>query len=74
MQNKENSINMEEQTNRLHKLHNRHLAKLLSKLNEINTAQIIIESVKKQFSYYTTDIKEQVLTSNSNQNDKLNKQ
>ena len=74
MQNKEISINMEEQTNRLNKLHNRHLAKLLSKLNEINTAQIIIESVKKQFSYYTTDIKEQVLTSNPNQNDKLNKQ
>lgn len=74
MQNNEISINMEEQTNRLHKLHNRHLAKLLSKLNEINTAQIIIESVKKQFSYYTTDIKEQVLTSNPIQNDKSNKQ
>lgn len=58
---------MEEQINRLH---NRHLAKLLSQLNEIKTPQIIIEAVKKQLSYYTNDIKEQVLTGNSNNYDK----
>ena len=69
MQNKVISYNMEEQINRLH---NRHLAKLLSRLNEIKTPQIIIESVKKQLSYYTNDIKEQVLTSNSNHYDKSN--
>lgn len=63
------SYNMEEQINRLH---NRHLAKLLSQLNEIKTPQIIIEAVKKQLSYYTTDIKEQVLTSNFNHYDKSN--
>lgn len=54
---------MEEQINRLH---NRHLAKLLSQLNEIKTPQIIIDAVKKQLSYYTTDIKEQVLASKLN--------
>lgn len=69
MQNKEISNNMEEQINRLH---NRHLAKLLSQLNEIKTPQIIIEAVKKQLSYYTNDIKEQVLTGNSNYYDKSN--
>lgn len=63
------SYNMEEQINRLH---NRHLAKLLSQLNEIKTPQIIIEAVKKQLSYYTNDIKEQVLTSNINHYDKSN--
>lgn len=63
MQKKEIGNNMEEQINRLH---NRHLAKLLSQLNEIKTPQIIIDAVKKQLSYYTTDIKEQVLTSKLN--------
>ena len=70
MQNlKATSYNIEEQINRLH---NRHLAKLLSQLNEVKTPQIIIEAVKKQLSYYTTDIKEQVLTSNLNNYDKSN--
>lgn len=72
MQNKVISNNMEEQIKKIDKLHNRHLAKLLFRLNQINTAEIIIESVKKEFSYYTTDIKEQVLTSNSNDYDKSN--
>lgn len=63
MQKKEIGNNMEEQINRLH---NRHLAKLLSQLNEIKTPQIIIDAVKKQLSYYTTDIKEQVLASKLN--------
>lgn len=72
MQKKEISDNMEEQIKKLHKLHNRHLARCLSRLNEINTAQIIIEAVKKEFSYYTTDIKEQVLTSNFYNHDKSN--
>lgn len=72
MQKKEISDNMEEQIEILNKLHNRHLARCLSRLNEINTAQIIIETVKKEFSYYTTDIKEQVLTSNLNHYDKSN--
>lgn len=72
MQKKEISNNMEEQIKKVDKLHNRHLAKCLSRLNEINTAQIIIETVKKEFSYYTTDIKEQVLTSNFNHYDKSN--
>ena len=70
MQKKEISDNMEEQTEILNKLHNRHLARCLSRLNEINTAQIIIDAVKKEFSYYTTDIKEQVLTSNFYNHDK----
>ena len=72
MQKKVISNNKEEQIKKLHKRHNRHLAKCLSRLNEINTAQIIIETVKKEFSYYTTDIKEQVLISNLNNYDKSN--
>lgn len=68
--NMEEQIRIQEQIKKTDKLHNRHLAKLLSRLNQINTAEIIIESVKKEFSYYTTDIKEQVLTSNSNNYDK----
>ena len=70
--NMEEQIRIQEQINKTDKLHNRHLAKLLFRLNQINTAQIIIETVKKEFSYYTTDIKEQVLTSNSNNYDKSN--
>ncbi len=70
--NMEEQIKRQEQIKKVDKLHNRHLAKCLSRLNEINTAQIIIETVKKEFSYYTTDIKEQVLTSNSNDYDKSN--
>jgi len=61
------SKNMEIQIN---KLHNRHVAKILSQLNEVKAPQIIIDAVKRQFSYYTTDIKEQVLTSNTNHYDK----
>ena len=72
MQKQEISDNMEEQTEILNKLHNRHLARCLSRLNEINTAQIIIDAVKKEFSYYTTDIKDQVLTSNFYNHDKSN--
>ena len=72
MQKKEISDNMEEQTEILNKLHNRHLARCLSRLNEINTAQIIIDAVKKEFSYYTTEIKDQVLTSNFYNHDKSN--
>ena len=60
---------MEEQINRLHNIH---LAKLLSQLNEINTPQIIIDPIKKQLSFYTKDIKEQVLTSNFTNHDKSN--
>lgn len=67
LQNMEVSNNMEIQIN---KLHNRHVAKILSQLNEIKAPQIIIDAVKRQFSYYTTDIKEQVLTSNINQNER----
>ena len=59
--------------NQINKLHNRHVAKILTQLNEIKAPQIIIDAVKRQFSYYTTDIKEQVLTSNSNQYGKSNK-
>ena len=66
MQIQEIGFNMEEQINRLH---NRHLAKLLSQLNEINTPQIIIDTIKKQLSFYTKDIKEQVLTSNFTNHD-----
>jgi hypothetical protein len=69
MQIQEIGFNMEEQINRLH---NRHLAKLLSQLNEINTPQIIIDTIKKQLSFYTKDIKEQVLTSNFSNHDKSN--
>ena len=54
----------------LTRLHNRHLAKLLTKLEEIKTAQIVIEAVKNEMSRYTTDIKEQVLKSNELEYDK----
>ena len=62
---------MEEQINRLH---NRHLAKLLSQLNEIKTPQIIVDTVKRHLSYYTKDIKEQVLISKSKNYDKSSNQ
>jgi len=68
----EEQIKRQEQIKKVDKLHNRHVARILSRLNEIKVAEIIIESVKKEFSYYTTDIKEQVLTSNLNHYDKSN--
>ena len=70
--NMEEQIKRQEQIKKVDKLHNRHVARILSRLNEIKVAEIIIESVKKEFSYYTTDIKEQVLTSNLNNYDKSN--
>ena len=56
-------MDTQNQIENVNRLHNRHLAKLLTKLHEINTAEIIIEAVKIQLSYYTTDIKNQVLLS-----------
>jgi hypothetical protein len=58
-----------DQVELVNKLHRRHIAKLLSSLNEINAPQIIIDAVNRQFSFYTNDIKNQVLTSNSNHNE-----
>jgi len=37
-------------------LTNRHIAKLLSKLDEINTSEIIKDSVKKHFWYLSNDL------------------
>lgn len=43
------------------KLTKRHLAKLLDKLDQIQTADIIKDAVKVEFYYLGQDIKEQVL-------------
>ena len=62
---------MEQEINRLH---NRHVAKILSSLKEINIPEIALEAVKREFSFYTNDIKQQVLTSNKDKsNDKYNR-
>ena len=61
--------NLAEQIQLVNKLHRRHIAKLLDALNGINAPQIIIDAVNRQFSFYSNDIKNQVLTSNSNHND-----
>ena len=47
---------------KIEKLHNRHQAKLLDEIEKIpiNTWEII-SIIKKHLSYYTNDIKEQVL-------------
>ena len=65
--------NTDEQIKLVNKLHRRHVAKLLDSLNGINAPQIIIDAVNRQFSFYSNDIKNQVLTSNSNQNENHNK-
>ena len=62
-------LNTVEQIELVNKLHRRHIAKLLDSLNGINTPQIIIDAVNKQFSFYSNDIKNQVLTSSSNHNE-----
>ncbi len=54
----------------VNKLHRRHIAKLLTALNEIRAPQIVIDAVNRQFSFYSNDIKNQVLTSNQDQHDK----
>ena len=48
---------------KIEKLHNRHQAKLLDELEKIPIENIkqIIEIVKKHLSFYTNDIKEQVI-------------
>ena len=46
----------------LTKLTNRHLAKVLDKLEEINTAEIIKDAVKKHFWFFSNDIKQQVIS------------
>lgn len=43
------------------RLHRRHTAKLFDKLEEINTPKIIVDAVLKQFSFYSEDIKNQVI-------------
>lgn len=65
-------MDTQNQIENVNRLHNRHLAKLLAKLNEINTAEIIIEAIKIQLSYYTNDIKNQVLLSEHSNYDKQN--
>lgn len=65
--------NTDEQIKLVNKLHRRHVAKLLDSLNGINAPQIIIDAVNRQFSFYSNDIKNQVLTSNPNQNENHNK-
>ena len=65
--------NTDEQIKLVNKLHRRHIAKLLDSLNGINAPQIIIDAVNRQFSFYSNDIKNQVLTSNPNQNENHNK-
>ena len=44
------------------KLTNRHLAKLLSYLDEIQTPAIVKEATKRQFWFFSQDVKEQVLS------------
>ena len=61
--------NTVDQIELVNKLHRRHIAKLLDSLNGINAPKIIIDAVNRQFSFYSNDIKNQVLTSNSNQNE-----
>lgn len=60
----------EKQMELVNQLHRRHTAKLLDALNEIKAPQIIISAVKTQFSFYTNDIKNQVLASSQLYNDK----
>lgn len=43
------------------KLHRRHTARLLDKLEEINTPKVALDAVKIAFSQYTDDIKERVI-------------
>jgi len=46
----------------LKKLTNRHLAKLLDALDEVESPNIIKEAVKREFWYFSEDIKNQVLS------------
>lgn len=57
----------EDQIKKINRLHNRHYAKMIDKLEEIKAPQIIIDAVKQQFSFYTKDIKEQVLSKSKEQ-------
>ena len=61
---------MENEIQEVNRLHRRHTAKLLTKLKEINAAEIIMDAVKVQFSHYSNDIKNQVLTGYFKNNDK----
>ena len=54
---------MQEHTEKINKLHGRHLAKLLDNLREADCPQIFLDAIKKEMSYYTNDIKNQVLSS-----------
>jgi len=55
-------MSKQEQEETLVKLTNRNLAKLLDKLEGIGTAEIIKDAIKRQFWFFSTDIKNQVLT------------
>ena len=61
---------MTNQIEAVNKLHRRHTAKLLTKLTEINSPSIVIDAVKQHFSYYTNDIKNQVLLLQREQHDR----
>ena len=47
----------------INKLHRRHLAKLLDNLREFECPQVILDAYKNQKTFYTNDIKNQVLAS-----------
>lgn len=46
----------------INRLHNRHYAKIIDKLEQVDAPSIIIDAVKQQMSFYTKDIKQQVLS------------
>ena len=45
----------------LSRLHRRHTAKILDALAEINIPKIAQDAVARQFSFYTNDIKDNIL-------------
>jgi len=57
----------------LTKLTNRHLAKLLDALDEVNAPNIIKEAVKREFWFFSSDIKDQVLTVSKEQENGIHK-
>jgi len=45
----------------LERLTNRHIAKLLDKLEQIQTPNIIKDAVKQQFRFFSKDIRDNIL-------------
>lgn len=61
-------MDIKQQIENVNRLHRRHIAKLLTSLNQRGVSSDMVRVIKRHFSYYSDDIKDQVLRVNYQEN------